>query len=97
MYVAIYILLGSAAFLGGLLASVGARRCQPWARCAFVLIALLGLGYGSLGLLEHYRASWDYPARAALDHYRTLVAGVAIGVFSVLVISGQFKLAMKTR
>jgi len=38
-----------------------------------------------------------YPARAYLDHYRTLLGGVAIGVLATLAISGQIKQLMKHR
>ena len=98
MKLTIYILIGAVALLFGLVASIAARRCPFWARFAFLLFGVLGLGYGSLGyFLEHYRPSLDYSSRAYLDHYRTLVAGIAIGVFVVLLISGQIKLAMKRR
>jgi hypothetical protein len=96
MKLTVYILIGAAALLFGLVASIAARRCPLWARFAFLLFGGLGSGYGWLGyFLEHSRASLEYSARASLDHYRTLVAGIAIGVFVVLLISGQFKLAMK--
>ena len=98
MKLPVYIFIGLAGLLFGLVASIAARRSPLWARCAFFLFGVLGLGYGSLGyFLEYHRASLDYSARATLDHYRTLVAGIAIGVFVVLLISGQIKLAMKRR
>jgi H+/Cl- antiporter ClcA len=98
MKLTVYILIGAAALLFGLVASIAARRSPVWVRFAFLLFGVLGLGYGALGyLLERYRASLDYSSRAYLDHYRTLVAGIAIGVFVVLLISGQIKLAMKRR
>src|SRR6266404_647795 len=98
MKLPVYIFIGLGGLLFGLVASIAARRSPLWARCAFFLFGVLGLGYGSLGyFLECHRASLDYSARAALDHYRTLVAGIAIGVFVVLLISGQITLAMKGR
>jgi hypothetical protein len=98
MKLTFYILIGPASFLFGLVAFIAARRSPLWARFAFLLFGVLGLGAASLGyFLEHYRASLDYSARTYLDHYKTLVAGIAIGVFVVLLISGQITLAMKTR
>src|SRR6266576_2063930 len=98
MKLTVYILIGAAGFFFGLIVFIAARRCPLWARFAFLLFGVLGLGYGSLGcFLEHYRPSLEYSSRAYLDHYRTLVAGIAIGVFVVLLISGQMKLAMKPR
>jgi hypothetical protein len=84
--------------LFGFVLFVVARRSPLWARCSFLGFGILVVAYGTLGyLLEHYRATLAYPARAYLDHYRTLVAGIAIGVFVVLLISGQIKIAMKRR
>jgi H+/Cl- antiporter ClcA len=98
MKLTVYILIGAAALIFGLVVSIANRRSPFWARSAFLLLGLLGLAYGSLGyFLESHRSSLDYSARATLDHYRTLVAGIAIGVFVVLLISGQIKLAMKGR
>ena len=93
-----YIAIAACAIVFALVAYLAARQSPLWARCAFLLIGVLGLGYGSLGYwLEAHRASLDYLVRASLDHYRTLVGGIAIGVFFVLLISGQIALAMKTR
>jgi heme/copper-type cytochrome/quinol oxidase subunit 2 len=93
-----YILIAAVGFVFGVAASIAARRCSLWARFAFLLFGVLGLVYGALGyFLEHYRSSLDYSSRAYLDHYRTLVGGIAIGVFVVVLISGQMKLAMKPR
>jgi hypothetical protein len=98
MKLTVYILIGAAVLLFGLVVFIAARHSPFWARCAFLLFGILGLGYGLLGyFLEYHRASLDFSARAALDHYRTLVAGIAIGIFLVLLISGQIQLAMKTR
>ena len=94
----VYIVIGGAALLFGAIVCISARHSPFWARCAFLLFGILGAGYGLLGYcVEYHRASLDFAARAALDHYRTLVAGVAIGIFLVLLISGQIQLAMKTR
>ncbi|SRR6266571_736461 len=98
MKATVYVLIGAGTFIFGVTAFIAARRGALWARCALLLIGMLGLAYGTLGyFLEHYRASLDYSARAYLDHYRTLVGGIAIGVFVVLLISGQITSAMKTR
>jgi hypothetical protein len=94
----VYILIGAVTLLFGSILFIGSRRCSLWARCAFLGLGILGLGYGSLGYsLEYYRASLNYSIRTTLDHYRTLVAGIAIGMFVVLLISGQIKLALKPR
>src|SRR5438477_12004694 len=77
---------------------VVARESPLWARCTFLGFGILVVAYGTLGyLLEHYRATLAYPARAYLDHYRTLLGGIAIGVLATLAISGQIKQVMKYR
>ena len=82
----------------GLGACVRGRRLPAWARCSFLAFDLLALGYGARGYaLEHHRTSLGYVGRAGLDHYRTLIAGVAVAVFGVLAASGQFQLLLKSR
>ena len=77
---------------------VVARESPLWARCTFLGFGILVVAYGTLGyLLEHYRATLADPARAYLDHYRTLLGGVAIGVLATLAISSQIKQLMKHR
>ena len=98
MKATVYILVGAGTFIFGFTAFIASRRSALWARCALLLVGVLGLAYGALGyFLEHYRASLHYSARAYLDHYRTFVGGIAIGVLVVLLISGQITSAMKTR
>jgi hypothetical protein len=89
----VYAIVGTLGFVCFLVVLVARRHSPAWARYSFVALALLALCYGTLGyVLEHYRASLPYQSRATLDHYRTLAAGVAIGIFAVLAASGQFKL-----
>jgi hypothetical protein len=98
MKLTFYMIIGAVGLLFGPVAFIAGRRSPLWARCGFLLFGLLCLCYGSLGyFLEYYRASLGYTSRATLDHYRTLVSGMAIGVLVVLLISGQVKRAMKTR
>ena len=92
-----YVSVGILGFFG-LVLFVVARQSPLWARCSFLGFGILVVAYGTLGyLLEHYRATLAYPARAYLDHYRTLLGGVAIGVLATLAISGQIKQLMKHR
>ncbi len=93
-----YSSVGVVGFIFGIVCFVSGRHLPMWARYSFLFFACLALGYGMLGyVLEHNRASLPYSARATLDHYRTLLAGVAIGVFVTLGISGQFRLPVKPR
>ena len=93
-----YVSVGILGFAFGVTVFVAARQSPFWARCSFLGFGILALAYGALGyFLEHYRATLAYSPRAHLDHYRTLLAGVAIGVFATLAISGQIKLLMRHR
>jgi hypothetical protein len=93
----VYVLIGAGAFVFGVTAFIAGSRGALWARYAWLFVGVLGLACGSLGyLLEHYRASLHYSAQAYLDHYRTLVGGIVLGAFVVLLISGQLKSAVKT-
>jgi len=92
-----YVLVGILGLFGPVVFVV-ARRSPLWARCSFLGFGILVVAYGTLGyLLEHHRATLAYPARAYLDHYRTLLGGVAMGVVATLAISGQIKQLMKHR
>ena len=92
----VYGIIGILGFLCFVIMFFVRRQSPPWARYSFAALALLALCYGALGYtLEHDRASSSYRSRATLDHYRTLVAGVGIGVFAVLIASGQVKLTVK--
>ena len=87
-----YSLIGIVGFVFGLVIFATGRHLPLWARYSFIFFGCLALGYGMLGyILEHNRASLSYSARATLDHYRTLLAGVSIGVAVMLGISGQLK------
>src|SRR6266566_5760666 len=93
-----YVSVGILGLVFGVVLFVAARQSPFWARCSFLGFGILTMGYGTLGyLLEHYRATLAYSARAHLDHYRTLLGGVAIGVLAALAISGQIKQLMKHR
>jgi hypothetical protein len=93
-----YCIIGIVIFAASIVIFVVRRDAPGWARASFLGLGMLALSYGVLGwTLEHYRTSLAYPARASLDHYRALVAGVAIGVLVVLAISGQFKRSVKRR
>ena len=93
-----YSVIGIVGFIFGIVAYVSGRHLPQWVRYSFLLFACVALGYGTLGyLLEHNRASLPYSARATLDHYRTLLAGMAIGVAVTLGISGQVKLSVRPR
>jgi H+/Cl- antiporter ClcA len=93
-----YISVGILGLAFGVAVFAAARRSPFWERCSFLGLGILAAVYGALGyFLEHYRAALDYSARAHLDHYRTLLAGVAFGVFATLAISGQIKLLMRHR
>ncbi len=92
-----YVLVALVGLLFGLGACITARRSPLWARFSFLLFGALALGYGTLGyLLEHRRSTLDYSTRLYLDHYRTLAAGIAIGIFVVLAVSGQIKRDVKS-
>jgi hypothetical protein len=94
----VYIFVGLGGCLFGICLFLAGRQSPAWARGCFVALGLLALTYGVLGFaLEHHRASLPYPTRLTLDHYKTLVAGIAIGVLAVLGISGQFKIPVKPR
>jgi len=88
----LYLLIAIVGLLFGLGACVTARRSPVWARASFLLFGALASSCGTLGyFLEHYRSALQYSTRQYLDHYRTLLGGIAIGVFVVLAISGQMK------
>ena len=82
-------------FLGllfGLGAFATARQSPLWARFSYLLVGAVAAGWGILGfLLEYHRSTLAYSTRLYLDHYITLLAGIGIGVFAVLAISGQLK------
>jgi H+/Cl- antiporter ClcA len=93
-----YVSVGILGLAFGVAVFVAARRSPFWARCSFLGFGILAVVHGALGyLLEHYRTTLGYSARTHLDHYRTLLAGVAVGVFVTLAISGQIKLLMRHR
>ena len=93
-----YAATGVLGFVGMLVISITRRRPAGWARCCFGALAFLFLVYGTLGyILEHNRASLSYRSRAALDHYRAVVAGVQFGALAVLIVSGQVTQALKRR
>jgi len=92
---------GSVGIVGlvfGVVLFVAARQSPLWARCSFLGLGILAVAYGTLGyFLEHYRAVLAYSARAYLDHYRTLLGGVAIGILATLAVSGQIKQLVRYR
>src|SRR5207253_6719169 len=93
-----YVSVGILGLVFGVVLFVVARQSPLWARCSFLGSGILVIAYGALGyLLEHHRATLAYPARAYLDHYRTLLGGIAIGVVATLAISGQIKQLIKHR
>ena len=77
---------------------LGARRSPLWTRCCALLCGLVAVGSGALGYyLERYRASLPFRTRSYLEHYATLLGGIAIGMVAVLLISGQVRLMSKNR
>ena len=93
-----YSIIGIVGFVASIVIFVVRREAPVWTRISFLGLGILALGYGLLGwTLEHYRTTLAYPARVSLDHYRTLIAGVFVGVIAVLAIGGQFKRSVKPR
>ena len=93
-----YCITGAVGFVFGIVVFFARRQSPVWARYSFLTFGLLALSYGVLGyILERYRASLSFHSRVFLDHYITLVAGIEIGVFAVLIVSGQLKLLLKSR
>jgi len=89
------VLLG---LLFGLGVFIGARRSPHWVRWSSLLCGLLAMAYGLLGYyLERYRASLPFRTRSYLDHYAALLGGIAVGIFAVLIISGQIRLMLQNR
>jgi hypothetical protein len=82
----------------GLGVFISARRSPLWVRWSSLFCGLLAVASGVLGYyLERYRPSLPFRTRSYLDHYGTLLGGIAIGVFAVLVISGQIRLMLQNR
>src|SRR5260370_8216957 len=55
------------------------ERVALWIKYAFLFIGAVGVACGSLGFaLEYYRPTLVYSTRAYMDHYRTLLGGVAL-------------------
>ena len=82
----------------GLGVFIGARRSPLWARWCSLFCGFFAMASGALGYyLERYRPSLPFRTRSYLDHYGTLLGGIAIGVFAVLVVSGQIRLMLQNR
>jgi uncharacterized membrane protein len=92
---------GSAGVLGllfGVAAFFTTRRLPLWSRYSALLAGVFAIGAGTLGyILESYRSSLPFRTRAYLDHYHTLLGGIFIGIFVVLIISGQLRLLLRRR
>ena len=72
------------------------ERAARWIKYAFLFIGAVGVACGSLGFaLEYYRPTLVYSTRAYMDHYRTLLGGVAMGALVVLGIYGLAARASK--
>ena len=72
------------------------ERVALWIKYAFLFIGAVGVACGSLGFaLEYYRPTLVYSTRAYMDHYRTLLGGVAMGALVVLGIYGLAARASK--
>ena len=71
-------------------------RVALWIKYAFLFIGVVGVACGTLGFaLEYYRRTLVYSTRAYMDHYRTLLGGVAMGALVVLGIYGLAARASK--
>src|SRR6266487_2529735 len=69
------------------------ERVALWIKYAFLFIGVIGVACGCLGFaLEYYRPTLVYSTRAYMDHYRTLLGGIAIGA---LVVLGMYGLAAR--
>src|SRR5258708_38828513 len=65
------------------------ERAARWIKYALLFIGAVGVACGRLGFaLEYYRPTLVYSTRAYMDHYRTLLGGVAIGADVVFGIHG---------
>jgi len=72
------------------------ERVAMWMKYTFLFIGIVGIAYGCLGFaLEYYRPTLVYSTRAYMDHYRTLLGGIAMGALVVLGIYGLAARASK--
>ena len=91
-----YLCIAIVALLFGVGAFLTARRSPLWLRYACLFVGAVGGACGALGFaLEHYRPTLVYSTRAYMDHYCTLLAGIAIGALAVLGIYGLVSQALK--
>src|SRR6266566_830184 len=69
---------------------------ERWAKIAFIILGLAGVGWGILGFVDRSIGSRDrwHPL---VSHMHSLCAGVVIGVVLVLVLSGEFPAARRRR
>jgi len=84
-----YLCIAVVALLFGVGAFLTARRSPRWLRYAYLFVGAVGGACGALGFaLERYRPTLVYSTRAYMDHYCTLLDGIAIGALAVLGIYG---------
>jgi len=97
-----FTLVGAVVILiGGLLLAFATFLSKPWVFAEWVRVAFWMIGLSSVAwvildlIIVVHGHSLSHDTYRLLDHYRTLLAGVAIGLLSLFFISGELVVGLK--
>jgi hypothetical protein len=67
------------------------RESSRWIRSLFFTLAIVGIAWAALGFIRLcYSAHFSRQARWSLDHWKTHIAGIAVGLLISAVLSPDF-------
>jgi len=86
-----YVVIGALSPLVFLYLALINRTASRWIRCVLAILGVIGIPYGTLGVLRlGFPTNFSRQMRYNLDHFGSVLGGIAIGLLISLLLSPEF-------